>query len=159
MKIRRSLAAMGGLMLVLASHDALAHHSFAMFDMKKEITLKGTVRIVEWTNPHTWLWVDVTSIDGKPVTGKDGKPAIWGLEGAAPGELTRQGFKRSLLKAGTSVSVKSHWLKDGRDGGNLGQITLADGTVLGAAPTAPGAPSPAGGAPPAAGAKPAGAKY
>src|SRR5271168_1353019 len=60
---------------------AVAHHSFATFDNNKTVTLVGTVKTFEWTNPHTWIWLVVT--DAK------GVDQVWGIEGAAPGELTR----------------------------------------------------------------------
>ena len=61
---------------------AWAHHSFSNFDMSKTLTIAGTVRAFEWTNPHVWLWIDVP--DSK------GGSTAWGLEGAAVGEMARQ---------------------------------------------------------------------
>jgi len=101
---------------------AFAHHSFAMFDMSKTLTLAGTVTNFEWTNPHTWLWLQVP--DGK------GGAQLWGLEGQAPGELTRHGWSRHSVTVGDKISVQIHPLKDGELGGSFGVITFADGTVL-----------------------------
>jgi hypothetical protein len=145
MKSRLLSAALMTLVVVelSAGRSADAHHSFAMFNMDKEVTLVGTVRTFEWSNPHAWLWIYVTDIDGSPVADKDGKPVLYGLEGAAPGELLRQGITRLSLKPGDRITVKSHTLKDGRNGGNFNRITLADGKTLGIAPPAvqPGASS------------------
>ncbi len=123
-------AASLGLAAIVATHSASAHHSFAMFDMSKKVTLTGTVRTWEWTNPHTWLWVYVTEMDGKPVADKDGNPIIWGLEGTAPGELMRQGINNKSLKPGDKITVVASPMKDGRNGGSMGQVTFADGKKL-----------------------------
>lgn len=99
--------------------------------MGKAITLTGTVRTFEWTNPRSWLWVYVTEIDGKPATDKDGNPQVWCLEGVAPGEFMRQGINNKSLKPGDKISVTAHPLKDGLTGGSLGKIMFANGQVLG----------------------------
>src|SRR5208282_4114949 len=65
----------------LDTGTAYAHHSFALFDSANTITVSGTVRTFEWTNPHDWLWVDVMNHDGTQTS--------WGFESAAPGELVR----------------------------------------------------------------------
>ena len=111
-------------LLWAASEAALAHHSFAMFDMSKTLTLAGTVTNFEWTNPHTWLWIQVP--DAK------GAGQLWGLEGQAPGELTRHGWTRHSVNVGDKITVQIHPLKDGQLGGSFGVITFADGTVLAA---------------------------
>ncbi|MGC3980478.1 MAG: DUF6152 family protein [Steroidobacteraceae bacterium] len=129
---------------------ASAHHSFAMFAMDKQVTLKGTVRTWEWTNPHSWLWVYVTEVDGKPVSDKDGNPVIWGLEGTAPGELMRQGINNKSLKAGDKITVTARPLKDGRNGGSMGRVTFADGKTLGGSDVS--APGMGAGGPPGGGA-------
>ena len=77
---------------------ASAHHSFAAeFDFNKQITLKGSITKVEWTNPHTYFY-----IDGKDETGKAGN---WAVEGGAPNVLYRQGWKPDTLKIGDQVTV------------------------------------------------------
>ncbi|MGC3982883.1 MAG: DUF6152 family protein [Steroidobacteraceae bacterium] len=138
-----------GLCALAALPLAQAHHSFAMFAMDKTVTLTGTVRTFEWTNPHGWLWVYVTEVDGKPVADKDGNPQVWGLEGVAPGEFMRQGINNKSLKAGDKISVTAHPLKDGRNGGSMGKVTFADGRTLGTDTGLPGmgAGGPPGGAP------------
>jgi hypothetical protein len=105
---------------------AWAHHSFAMFDNSKNLSINGTVNALEWSNPHIWLWIDVSEADGKTVK--------YGFEGAAPGEMTRQSgwTKRSVIK-GDKVTVQYRPLKDGRPGGSMGRVTKADGTLVGKA--------------------------
>jgi hypothetical protein len=110
------------LLLWAGCDSALAHHSFAMFDMSKTLTLSGTVTNFEWTNPHSWIWIQVP--DGK------GGSQLWGLEGQAPGELTRHGWTRHSINVGDKISVQIHPLKDGQLGGSFREVTLADGTVL-----------------------------
>jgi hypothetical protein len=106
--------------------SARAHHSFAMFDNSKNQSITGTVRALEWSNPHIWLWVDVVGDDGKLVS--------YGFEGAAPGEMGRQsGWNKRIVAKGDKITVQYRPLKDGRPGGALGQVTRADGTTVGSA--------------------------
>ena len=102
---------------------ALAHHSFAMFDQKKQVTLKGTVRQFQWTNPHAFIHVQVPDNAG----GSD----LWQVELNSPNNLKRQGWKSSTLKVGDVVTVILNPLKDGSKGGLFVTITLPDGSVLG----------------------------
>lgn len=111
---------------VLASGGlASAHHSFAMFDSSKELTLQGTVVELQWTNPHSWLEVRA------PAPGAPGKMAQWGLEMAPPSALRRTGWSQKTLKPGDKVTVVVNPLKDGRAGGALVRVTLPDGKVMG----------------------------
>ncbi len=129
-------------LVTTASLPVSAHHSFAMFD-NKSIVLTGTVRNYEWTNPHTWLWLYVTAIDGKPVS-DNGQPQIWGLEGTSPGELTRHGGAKNDFKVGDKIKATVRPLKSGQRGGSLGRVELADGRVIGGwMPGGPGAPGAA----------------
>lgn len=100
---------------------AAAHHSFAMFDQTKTLVLKGTVAEFQWTNPHSWIELDVAS---GPQTGH------WSIELNSPNNLTRQGWKRSTLKAKDLVTVTINPLRDGKKGGLFNTITLPDGKVL-----------------------------
>jgi hypothetical protein len=114
---------------------AVAHHSFATFDNTKTVTLVGTVKTFEWTNPHTWIWLVVT--DAK------GVDQVWGIEGAAPGELTRHGWTRHSINPGDKITLDIHPLRDGRAGGSYSRVTFADGHSLSAGPPPPiGAPAP-----------------
>ena len=102
-------AVMAASILAGSIGPASAHHSFAQFDMSQTLTLSGTVRTLEWTNPHVWLWLDVP--DGKA------GDRVWGLEGAAVGEMSRRGWARQIVKAGDKLTVEIHPLRDGRAGG------------------------------------------
>jgi hypothetical protein len=101
---------------------AIAHHSFAMFDMAKSVNYKGRVREVQWTNPHVWVELEAT-IDGKTVN--------LSFEGAAVSVLKRVGWMRDTVKAGDMVTVVGHPYKDGRPGGSIDHLILADGRKLG----------------------------
>jgi hypothetical protein len=101
---------------------AVAHHSFAMFDMAKTITYKGTVKEVQWTNPHVWVELDVTA---------DGRTTTLSFEGAAISVLKRVGWTRDTVKAGDIVTVVGHPFKDGRPGGSIDHLVLADGRKVG----------------------------
>jgi hypothetical protein len=105
---------------------ALAHHSFAMFDADKTVTVTGTVKEVEWTNPHTWLRVMV-------VDQTTGKPVQWGFEMGPPAQQIRRGWKPDSLKPGDKFTLRMHPLKDGSRGGQLVDATLPDGRTIGGA--------------------------
>ena len=85
---------------------AVAHHSGAMFDSKKEVTLTGVVKEFQYTNPHSWLLVDVKGQDGKVVT--------WGFDAEGPSTLLRAGIRRSDFAPGTAVTITGHPMRDGR---------------------------------------------
>ena len=111
-----------GIMLaavVSAGSPAVAHHSFAMYEPTKTLTLKGTVKSFQWTNPHVVVWVLVQPEDGSAVQ-------EWSLETTSPGVLTRNGWTRQSLKAGDRVSVTFSPLRDGSRGGGLNSVTLLD---------------------------------
>jgi hypothetical protein len=108
---------------------ASAHHSFAMFDQTKTVTLKGTVLEFQWTNPHAFLHVEVAA---------NGKKTAWHVELNSPNNLRRQGWKATSVKAGDAVSVVVNPLRDGTPGGLFVTVTLPDGTVLGEATMPPG---------------------
>ncbi|MEJ0006502.1 MAG: DUF6152 family protein [Steroidobacteraceae bacterium] len=110
------------LSLVMLPPVALAHHSYAMFDMSKTVTLQGTVREFQWTNPHSWIWIDVA--DAK------GTAEQWGIEGMSPNYLARRGWSKHTLNPGDKVSVIIHPLKGVEHGGSFMSVTLADGTVM-----------------------------
>lgn len=105
-----------------------AHHSSAMFDRDKLITIDGTVKEFQWTNPHILLWV--------LASGK-GDSALWAIEGGSPGMLAQVGWSKHLLNAGDKVTVLVHPLKDGRMGGSFVKLTTADGHVLTDMPAPP----------------------
>lgn len=123
MKIRRIVHALVACAAAgLACTSAAAHHSTAMFEWGKEKTLEGTIDSFQWTQPHSWLWLNVP--------GKDGKPEQWGLEGMSPSWLGRHGWTRHSLQSGDAVSVVIYPLRDGRNGGFAVRIVFADGRKL-----------------------------
>jgi hypothetical protein len=101
---------------------ALAHHSGSMFDPTKTVTLEGTVKEFQYTNPHSWLEIVVVGADGKPVE--------WGFESEGPSTLLRAGIKAKSFMPGEKVTVTGHPMKDGRTAGSLMSVTKADGSVL-----------------------------
>ncbi len=125
---RRSLAGwpakvIGGAVLVLFSTPAFVHHSGAMFDLTKRVTVTGTIIDFHWTNPHTSFKVDVAN--------KDGTTSVWAVEMNSPNNLVRVGWKRTTLKPGDKVTVTVRPLRDGTPGGQYVSIVLPSGQVLG----------------------------
>jgi N-methylhydantoinase B/oxoprolinase/acetone carboxylase alpha subunit len=107
---------------------ALAHHSFsAEFDGSKPVRLTGTLTKIEWTNPHSYFYVDVRSPDGHITN--------WGCEGGGPGALSRRGFKRGDIKIGDTLVVDGYLAKDGSPLIDARRVKLPDGrTVYGGSP-------------------------
>jgi len=110
----------------------LAHHSAAMFDHTKTLTVHGTVREFQYTNPHSWLQM--------LVTGPDGKTVEWGFEAEGPSTLMRAGIKPRSFQPGDEVTVVAFPMRDGRPAGALISATKADGTIYS---TRRGGPPPA----------------
>jgi hypothetical protein len=102
-----------------ASWPVYAHHSFAVYDRSKTLTLKGSVKTFQWTNPHCVIWVLVQPEGG-------GEPQEWSFETTSPGVLTRSGWTRNSIKPGDHVSVEFSPLRDGSHGGGLNSVTLLD---------------------------------
>lgn len=99
-----------------------AHHSFAMFDTAKPITLEAVVTSFEWTNPHAYIEVDAA--DGK------GGVTHWSIELGSTSILMRAGWKFNTLKKGDKVTALVSPLRTGEPGSLLNRLTLADGRVL-----------------------------
>jgi Family of unknown function (DUF6152) len=113
--VKRMIAVVLG--LLLASVPVLAHHSFAAeFDSSKPLKLTGTVTKLEWTNPHTWFFIDVK--------GADGKITNWGFEMGSPNGLMRAGWTRNSMKVGDIVTVEASRAKDGSNNANARTVTL-----------------------------------
>ena len=105
--------------LLLGAPRLAAHHSAAMFDDKKTVTVEGVVKEFQLTNPHSWLLVDVTDKSGKVVT--------WGFEAEGPSTLRRAGIKPSDLRPGTKLSITGNPMKDGRPAAIWVNAVRADG--------------------------------
>jgi len=101
---------------------ALAHHSYAAFDVTTQREISGSVKKFDWTNPHTWVWIDVANDHG----GVD----KWGFEGMSPNFLSRRGWTRSTLKPGDKVTVTFRPMKNGDKGGMWVTGKRPDGEVL-----------------------------
>ncbi len=111
---------------LIGAGPVLAHHSFAMFDLSKSMTLSGTVTAFEWTNPHVYIEIDVPD--------DTGAVAHWTVELGSPSILMQGGWKFKDVKQGDKVTVRLSPLRSGQPAGLLTQITLADGRVLGNGP-------------------------
>jgi len=120
----RAILALAAPILALSPGAALAHHSFAMFDSEKVVTLTGTVKEFRWVNPHSAIFVKVD--------GSDDPAKLWAVEMTSPSNLTRRGWTRTTLKPGDRISVEINPLRDGQHGGGFRTATLLDsGRVLG----------------------------
>ena len=118
------IALLAGGVLVAANSAATAHHSFAMFDQANPIELEGIVQEFKYTNPHSYLLLEVK--------GDDGEMAVWNLEGSAPSILGRDGWSRESLKPGDHVIVTIDPLLSGAPGGswNGRKIKFKDGRPI-----------------------------
>jgi hypothetical protein len=111
---------------LLAGSPAFAHHSHAMFDSTKQVTIVGTVKEFEWTNPHCWIQVLVSDPNDSSAP-----PVEWGVEMGAPFQLLRHGWKPDSVKPGDKISVVVNPLRDGRSAGQIVSATGSDGKPIG----------------------------
>ena len=102
--------------------SAEAHHSFSVFDMQTNKELEGEVIEFQWTNPHIFLWINVTNADGTKTR--------WGLEGMSPNFLGRRGWTKNTFEPGDKIKVVVWPLKTGEPGGTLQRATLPDGSEV-----------------------------
>ncbi len=116
-------AALAAASLAFSAVPALAHHSFAMFDRSRTVTLVGVVKEFQWTNPHTWLQVDAPKADGQVQE--------WSIEGLSTGTLSRSGWKPRIFQSGDKVTVRIYPMKDGSTGGSFVGAILPNGQTLG----------------------------
>lgn len=124
-RVRRLFLGACGLAIsaqMLVAPPAWAHHSFAMFDNKTNVTLVGTVKSYEFRMPHTWFYIVVE----KP----GGKAEEWGMEMGSPNILARKGWHINSLKAGDKVTVTMHPMKNGAKAGSVVSVVLPDGKTL-----------------------------
>ena len=107
--------------MLMVATAAWAHHSGAGVDRTRTVTLTGVVKEFRWTNPHSWIDLEVTD---------KGAATVWSIEMNPPPYLVRSGWKASTLKAGDKVSVTLNPIRTGEPGGIFVSVTLADGRVL-----------------------------
>jgi hypothetical protein len=119
MKCAKSMLAMT---LLMAAGVTSAHHSFAAFDVEKQVEIQGVLKEVKFRNPHSWFVVAVTDANGKVED--------WAVEGLSLGALAAKGVKRSDFKVGEKVGVTLNPLRTGGIGGSLVSVKLPDGTVV-----------------------------
>jgi len=116
----------------------IAHNSFAAeFDATKAIRLTGALAKIEWTNPHSYFYIDVKDENGNPVR--------WGCEAGSPGALSRRGFKRGDIKLGDTIVVDGYRAKDGSNLIDARRVTLPDGRIVSGGSAGDGGPETPGG--------------
>lgn len=120
---QRAIFVSAGLMLGLGAHSALPHHSGAMFNDEVVLELQGTIEEFQFTNPHTWIQVNVP--------GENGQVTEWSLEWGSPNQLARRGIRPSTFPAGAKVTVRTNPMKDGSPAGSFIAARFEDGTVVG----------------------------
>ena len=132
LKIGVVIAALG----LIAALPMTGHHSFAAeFDGSKAIRLKGTLTKIEWSNPHSYFYLDAKDEKGNVVN--------WGCEGGGPGALSRRGFKKGDVKYGDTLIVDGYLAKDGSHLIDARRIFLPDGRIIyGGSPGDGGPPDP-----------------
>src|ERR1700730_11006027 len=99
-----------------------AQHAASMFEAEKEVTVTGVVKEFQYTNPHSWLLVDVTN--------KDGSVTTWGFEAEGPGVLMRNGIRRSDFASGTKLTITGHPMKNGQPAASWIKAVRADGVTF-----------------------------
>ena len=120
MKFTVALAVIAAVAVAAPVH---AHHSFAMFDRAKTLSIDGTVKEFELTNPHSWLYVVTEDADGKV--------AEWTIEMGSPGGMARNGWRHDTVIPGDKIVVEIHPLRDGTYGGQFLTAKLSDGRLIG----------------------------
>ncbi|HVH28943.1 MAG TPA: DUF6152 family protein [Vicinamibacterales bacterium] len=125
--------AAGTLILMFSVGPARAHHAFSSeFDAAKPVKLTGTVKKMEWINPHSWLTLEVKNANGTVET--------WEIEAGAPNAMFRRGFNKNSLPVGTQVVVNGFQAKDGRKRANGRDLSFPDGRRLFLGSSGTGAP-------------------
>ena len=115
--------------ILLAPAPIAAHHAFSSeFDADKPVHLKGAITKMQWMNPHGWLYIDATEVDGKP--GPGGQPVPWALEFGSPIRLMQEGWRKNDLPVGKTVTVEAYRAKNGTNTANANKVLLPDGKEL-----------------------------
>lgn len=108
--------------LMLTVNIAIAHHSGAMFERTKVVTLVGTIKEYQFLNPHVWIEIMVPD--------EDGKLQQWSIEGEGRAAMVRLGLGRKVIQPGDKVTIRTHQLRDGRRAGSFIDILLPDGKLI-----------------------------
>jgi Family of unknown function (DUF6152) len=125
----RSFLILAAVTILLRPLPARAHHSFAAeYDANVPVALKGVVTKIEWTNPHAYVYIDVTDDSGKVVN--------WAFEGYPPNTLKRIGFPRDLLKSGDAISITGYRARYSQNRAAGREVTLPDGRKVFLGPAA-----------------------
>jgi hypothetical protein len=123
-----------GIGVVVSCTQLLAHHSFAAeYDAKRPVRIEGTITRVEWTNPHSWIHVELAR--------SDGQKEQWMIEAGSPNALFRRGFTKQLLPPGKAIVVNGFRAKDGSTKANGSSLKLPDGRELFLGSSGTGAPN------------------
>jgi hypothetical protein len=121
--MKKMLALVPALAISCVAIQAHAHHSFAAeFDITKPVRLSGKVTRIEWTNPHTYFYIDIVDSNGKVTN--------WAIEGPSPGALSRRSWNKDDLKIGDTVVVEGYRAKNGSNLANGRRVTLPGGRKL-----------------------------
>ena len=107
------------MLFVIAASSAYAHHSATMFEQTKQITVEGVVKEFQYSNPHSWLLVDVTA--------KDGTVTTWGFEAEGPSTLQRAGIRPGTFPVGTKITITGRPMKNGEPAAIWSYAVTADG--------------------------------
>jgi hypothetical protein len=130
--LKRVVTGVAVLAVLLTAAPAPAHHAFSSeFDVDKPLQLQGTVTVMEWVNPHSWIHIDVKGADGI---------ANWMVEGGSPNQLLRLGFTKNALLPGMEIVVTGFQAKDGTHKAVGRELTFADGRKLFLSESAAGTP-------------------
>jgi Family of unknown function (DUF6152) len=115
--------ALFGVLALMGARPTPAHHSFVMFDLSRQSQVSGTVRNLEWANPHVWLWLIAPNENSEAMT--------FAFQGTSINEMSRRsGWTKNIVSVGDKVTVKYRPFKDGRNGGRIVTVTLGGGRVL-----------------------------
>jgi hypothetical protein len=127
--MKLKLAGYAVIAVAVFAFQAQAHHSFAMFDQEKTISISGTVKEFEWSNPHAWIHLTATDE-------ATGRPVDWAFEMGSVGQIAAQGWKSDSIKPGDKITVNGHPLRDGSRGGQYRSVKFADGSTINQRPDA-----------------------